>query len=266
MKKRTRIFLDIAIPVALYSFVILVSQLVVALVFTVVYFAAYAGADLESAGAGLEPFLLENSNLISLISTLLVMGVILIDARIKRVKVKDYTLIAKPIGARNTAMAMITGVAFSSWISAMLVLLPIPDSLMSKYTEVSSFISSVTPLDFISVCLAAPLVEEMVFRGIVYKHLRICMPEYPAIILQAVLFAVLHEGSIIWMAYALIAGLLFGYINMLTGSIRTSVWAHIMFNTLSFLPLGNNVFAGIALVSPVLLIVAVRDIYKQSVK
>ena len=40
MKRSTRVFLDIAIPVALYSLIILVSQLAVVLVFTVVYYAA----------------------------------------------------------------------------------------------------------------------------------------------------------------------------------------------------------------------------------
>ena len=266
MKKRTRIFLDIAIPVALYAFIILVSQLAVVFVFSIIYYAAYAGVDTDTAKAGLEQFLTDRSTIISLVSELICLGVILVDARIKRVKVKDYTLLAKPAGARNLTMAAIAGFSFAVWSAIVVSLLPIPDSVMSKYADAMSTISHVTPLDFVMVCLLGPLVEEMIFRGIIYKHLRICMPEYPAIILQAVIFAVLHEGSIVWVAYALVGGLLMGYIAMLTGSIRASIATHVAFNLVSFLPMGNTLYLVIAAVSPVLLILSVRDIYKQSVK
>ena len=266
MKRSTRVFLDIAIPVALYSLIILVSQLAVVLVFTVVYYAAYAGAAADSAISGLDQFLADRNGLISCISTLLVVAVIFADTRIKRVKVKDYTLFSKPIGARNIIMSAIAGISFSVWIGTMLSMLPIPDKLMDKYAEVSSAMGDTTPVFIVTAILLAPLVEEMVFRGIIYKHLRICMPEYPAIILQAVIFAVLHEGSIVWMVYALVGGLLMGYIAMLTGSIRASIATHVAFNLVSFLPMGNTLYLVIAAVSPVLLILSVRDIYKQSVK
>jgi membrane protease YdiL (CAAX protease family) len=266
MKKRNRIFLDIAIPVVLYSFIILIVQLGVGMVFGIVYYAAHAGTAADVAAAGLEQFITDRSMLISLIGNLLIIGVVLIDTRIRRVKPLDYTLLAKPVGVRNIVMAIITGISFSVWLSLMLTMLPIPESLMSEYNDLSSAIGHSSVLDFVSVCLLGPLVEEMLFRGIVYKHLRICMPEYPAIILQAVVFAVLHGGSIIWVAYALVGGLLFGYIAMLTGSVRTSLAAHVAFNALSFLPLGDKFFGALAVLSPVLLIFAVRDIYKQAVK
>lgn len=266
MKKRTRIFLDIAVPVVLYSFIILVMQLAVGLVFTVVYYAAYVGTDVRTATSGLEEFLLDKTVLIAFISNLLIVGVVLADARIRKTKLFDYTLLRKPIGVRGSVCALLTGLSFSMWLSLMLTMLPIPQHLMDQYAEASALISNNTFLDIVSVCFLGPLVEEMLFRGIVYKHLRICMPEYPAIILQAVVFAVLHGGSIVWVAYALLGGLLFGYISMLTGSIRTSVIAHIMFNLVGYLPLGDDFFAFLAAASPLILIFAVRDIYKQSVK
>ncbi|MBQ2865916.1 MAG: CPBP family intramembrane metalloprotease [Clostridia bacterium] len=266
MKRRTRIFLDIAIPVVLYSVIILVMQLAVGLVFMVVYYAAFAGESLDAASSALEQFLLDRSVLTSLISNLLIIGVIAVDTRIRRVKVKDYTLLSKPIGVRTAVCSVLTGLSFSAWLSMMLAMLPIPDRLMEEYASASSLIGQTGLMEIVAVCLVGPLVEEMLFRGIVYKHLRICMPEYPAVILQAVVFAVLHGGSIVWVAYALVGGLLFGYLTMLTGSIRASLLAHIMFNLLGYLPIADRLFGFIAAVSPLLLIFAVRDIYKQSVK
>ena len=132
MKKRNRIFLDIAIPVVLYSFIILIVQLGVGMVFGIVYYAAHAGTAADAAAAGLEQFITDRSMLISLIGNLLIIGVVILDTRIRRVKLLDYTLFAKPVGARNIVMAIITGLSFSVWLSLMLTMLPIPESLMSE--------------------------------------------------------------------------------------------------------------------------------------
>ena len=266
MKKRGRIFVDIAIPVVLYSLIILVMQLVVGIVFMLVYYAAHTGVDPTAVAEGAEDLLIQKASLIALISNLLVVGVIVIDSRIRKVSLSSYTLLSKPIGGRGALMAVLAGLSFSMWVSLMLSLLPIPDSLMNRYNDASAFIGQNTFVDILSVCIVGPIVEELLFRGIVYKHLRICMSEYPAIILQAVIFAVLHGGSIVWVLYALVGGLLFGYIAMLSGSVRTTVIAHIMFNILGYLPLSDGVFSALAVASPVVLILSVRDIYKCSLK
>ena len=72
---------------------------------------------------------------------------------------------------------------------ALAVLLPVPPGGAAR---------------FFRVCLLAPLVEEGVFRGAVQRRAQ-PLGRGPAILLQAVLFALQH-GSAAAMAYALVSG------------------------------------------------------------
>ena len=65
---------------------------------------------------------------------------------------------------------------------------------------------------FVHRCAAAPIVEELVFRGIIQQLAR-PLGERQAVALQAVLFAVQHRGPA-GMAYALVCGLVLGVAGM----------------------------------------------------
>ena len=90
----------------------------------------------------------------------------------------------------------------------------------------------VRALSFVRHCIAAPVVEELVFRGIIQQLAR-PLGERQAVALQAVLFAVQHRGPA-GMAYALVCGLVLGTLRSRTGSVWPGMFLHTLNNLLVF--------------------------------
>lgn len=88
---------------------------------------------------------------------------------------------------------------------------------------------------YVTVCLFAPLVEEMVFRGAVLRSLLDGMKSrWGAIAVSALLFALVHMNPA-QMPYAFLAGLFLGWIYSRTRSIVLGVAFHWVNNTLVYL-------------------------------
>ena len=82
--------------------------------------------------------------------------------------------------------------------------------------------------------LLAPLVEEMLFRGVIYDAFCMLMPAGLAVLFQGILFGSVH-GSMIWMIYAAFMGCVLGYVRKHTKSVRPCVLMHMAFNGSSYL-------------------------------
>ncbi|MDR0325505.1 MAG: CPBP family intramembrane metalloprotease [Oscillospiraceae bacterium] len=86
----------------------------------------------------------------------------------------------------------------------------------------------------LSVCVAAPLAEELCFRGLAFNHLMRAFPFWKANVIQAAMFGIIHITPI-QVAYAFLFGLLLGWIYHRTGRFGAAVLAHIVFNFANFL-------------------------------
>ncbi|MGN1376197.1 MAG: lysostaphin resistance A-like protein, partial [Prevotella sp.] len=84
------------------------------------------------------------------------------------------------------------------------------------------------------ICLFAPLVEEIVFRGAI---LRALLERYSnrwiPILISALLFALVHMNPA-QMPHAFIVGILLGWLYCRTGSIIPGIIIHFVNNTVSF--------------------------------
>ena len=85
---------------------------------------------------------------------------------------------------------------------------------------------------FFFVGLLGPLVEELVFRGILLGGLRTTGRIFSAILLSALLFALAHM-NINQFSYTLCAGIFWGLLVEATGSIVPSLICHVMMNSVS---------------------------------
>lgn len=86
-------------------------------------------------------------------------------------------------------------------------------------------------LNIIRACVIAPIVEEVTIRGCIMQPLRKYSDSF-AIIMSACIFGFIH-GNLIQAPFALIAGMVLGYIAIKTESLWTSVIAHALNNLIS---------------------------------
>ena len=140
-------------------------------------------------------------------------------------------------------LARTFGLAFILVVSAMLF-----NFLYAHYVipgigmqeEMAKMLASIprTPVNiiagFFAFAIAAPLVEELLFRGFLQNTIARFVPVWAAILLSSFAFAMVHLQP-----YA-IPGLMslsiaFGYLYHRTGSLRTNIFLHILNNTAALL-------------------------------
>jgi membrane protease YdiL (CAAX protease family) len=120
------------------------------------------------------------------------------------------------------------------WLSSVS---PLVEGLMNDYIELSSmaFTSEGDYLWLIlGVGIAAPVVEELLFRGIIQGELRRAMPEWLAVVIQALAFAIFHMQPI-QSSYVFLPGLLLGAAYAWSRSLWVPIVMHIFFNLLGSL-------------------------------
>jgi membrane protease YdiL (CAAX protease family) len=98
--------------------------------------------------------------------------------------------------------------------------------------------------------IAAPICEELIFRGVTLYYAKKVLPFWAANILQALLFGVYHM-NLIQGIYAFIIGLFCGYIFHTGKSIYCSILYHMLFNIWGTM-LSNLFYSGDSLIIHVL--------------
>lgn len=140
----------------------------------------------------------------------------------------------------NGALKTVACVFFGSWVC---MLANIPANMVSDLEKFFGFSGKmpeaalnndiwVLVLYGISVTIIPPIVEELLFRGMVLQGLRKFGDTF-AIVVSAMLFGLYH-GNFVQMVFAFIAGLVMGLVVVRTGSIWTSIMIHCINNSIAF--------------------------------
>ena len=87
---------------------------------------------------------------------------------------------------------------------------------------------AIAVLVLIAVVLA-PIIEELIFRGCLYRFLKSQTAILPAQIISGILFSLMHANIFSFLPLALI-GVLLARVYEKTGSILVSIWFHAFFN------------------------------------
>lgn len=106
----------------------------------------------------------------------------------------------------------------------------IVDSMLSEPVEKLSFISTVFLFTF--TVISAPIVEEIVFRGILLRRISFKFGVRKGIILSSIVFAILHPG--LGHVFSFIAGVIFSLIYLKYNNILISTITHMCYNFLYF--------------------------------
>jgi len=92
------------------------------------------------------------------------------------------------------------------------------------------------PMIGFSVVIAAPVAEEIFFRGFLFAGLRRRMPFVAAGLLSGAVFSLAHFDPGLVLPFTLV-GLILAFTYERTGSLYTSMGVHFLFNAISFLAL-----------------------------
>lgn len=87
-------------------------------------------------------------------------------------------------------------------------------------------------ITFLSVVIIGPIIEEIIFRGIVLKLFVRKYSTINAIILSSIIFSICHLKPL-GMIYLFVYGLLFGYAYIKTNSLTMSILCHVLINFLA---------------------------------
>jgi membrane protease YdiL (CAAX protease family) len=110
-------------------------------------------------------------------------------------------------------------------------LVPMPDFFRNLFIEMSSHTG---PLSFVAIVLAAPVMEEILFRGIILEGFLKRYSPAKSIIVSSLLFGALHLNPWQFITGAIL-GSLAGWIYYRTGSLMMTIIIHVSNNLFVFL-------------------------------
>lgn len=136
----------------------------------------------------------------------------------------------KPFRAAHWPGILLGAAGLCLFINFGMELIPIPAEILEEYAESSAgLLEGPFVLLFLSNVIMAPVVEEILFRGLVYGRLKRAMPRGAAILLSSLLFALMH-GQILWICYTFLVGIILCLAAEKTDSILASIVIHMLFN------------------------------------
>jgi len=97
------------------------------------------------------------------------------------------------------------------------------------------------PVQLVCLGVIVPILEEMLFRGVIYRRMRINTTVMRAILNSALLFGLYH-GNMVQFLYGFVCGLLLAYLYEKYGSIWAPIMAHMCMNIVSCLLTEADVF------------------------
>lgn len=193
------------------------------------------GMTVEQADAAMLDIMFAHQTEILLISGFVVLLGLWLMAKLRKSTFGAFTGIARPTKTPVLVLALAAGVAMSFWATIAINMIPWPEAMVESYVESSASLTSQQPvIDFLAVVLMAPLVEELLFRGVIYDALCAFVPAGAAVVFQAMLFGSTH-GTLLWILYSTLIGCVLGYVRKRTNSLWPCILMHGAFNGSSYL-------------------------------
>lgn len=200
---------------------------------------AHREMDIAEAAQLAAERLLAGAPAVALLANVFVVAVLLLWFRLRHKPLGEAAGLRRCSGWTAAFCAF---AAIGLFVVVQLALMLLPAAWLTDYNDHMELLLSTGLIPALSIAVAGPLAEELMFRGVIQTRLERAMPVWAAVVLQAVLFGVTH-GTPVQMAYAFLMGLVFGLLRSRTGSILPGLAAHAAFNAMND-PLG--LFGGAA--------------------
>ncbi len=189
-----------------------------------------------SLAAYMSDFIASTATLAVILTNALTLAALWAVCVIRRRSVREEFCLAAPHDPSVFAYAIPFGIALN--VLLVFLLSRLPAQTLAGYEEASSLLGDGRISSIVCSLIAAPLLEEALFRGLVQGALSRVFAPWLRIAVQAALFAVFH-GQWLWMLYAALVGVLLGVLRERTGSLWPCIALHAAFNLASFLPISE---------------------------
>lgn len=186
--------------------------------------------DAEALTQGAMEFMNQNMNMILIVSgclTILILWVFFLSR--KKNLFAETGIRAFPV--KYVPVIAVLGIGMVAVVTFVMGMLP--EEMLEAYAEESQVITGadegITLMVVISNMIIAPVVEEMIFRGLILSRLKRAVPVVWAVLISALIFGLAH-GQIVWIAYAFVLGIVLGIVTVKTESVAAAIVLHVVFN------------------------------------
>ena len=168
---------------------------------------------------------------------------------------------------RDAVLAAAGAVTLGIAVNNIIAMTPLVQMSEGFQEANESFFAGTVVFELLGSCLVIPIAEELLFRGVVYKRLKLYFGVTPALLGSALIFGIMHV-NLVQFLYAAVIGLFLAFVLEKTGKLSMAVLGHIAANLaavlrtetgwldFSFYPTVNGILftvvmavAGIAVVS-----------------
>lgn len=232
-------------------------QIAVTMVFTFVITLANRGATVEY----IEKIAAAKTIEISIASNCITVLIFALIRKIRKGTLSEDASINK-MPPRFVLNTVIMGVAFSYAVNLVIGVLGMigafPESWFTIQEDAYSYTVTATPvMQFLGTVIMAPILEEILFRGLILGTLKKEMHPWIAITVSSVIFGVAH-GTPIGIIYATALGFLMGWLAVKFNSIIPSMIFHLAYNaTVSYV---ENISLVVMILSIPIIIFEIIDI------
>jgi len=177
----------------------------------------------------------EHLHIIMILSVLLTVLILFLSFHLRRKNPLAEMHIA-PVPVKTCILALLFGGALQVAVAMILSLIPLPQDLIESYSQNSEMLTGgPIALQIVNVVLLTPVLEELIFRGLVFTRLSRGMRTGWAIALSAVIFGWAH-GHIISFVYAGLLGVILVLLmRRHNNSVLAPIFCHMGFNGTSYL-------------------------------
>lgn len=204
------------------------------IMYTAIYFILQVIVQLDMLFAWGYSFAMENLTLTvivsSIISFLIYWGI---------VKLRKQKLVSacsfKKFDYRLIPVLMVLGFSLQYLFQGLILIFGLDKLFPEHEALIKVIFEGGSPLMVIlSVMIFAPFIEEVLFRGLIINELKEKMPFVLVIIIQALIFGVIH-GNWLQIAYASVLGIILGIVSTWSRSIWPTIILHMSMNGTPFL-------------------------------
>ncbi len=164
-----------------------------------------------------------------LLSNLAVLLIYWLACRSKRIKLSKYAGM-HGLNFINALASIAAGFVAHGLITVLLENLKPMTDVITQYEQQMEWMREGNVFLLLAVTLiVAPIVEEVVFRGVLISSLGKVITPIGALVVTSILFGVSH-GNLVQGMYSLILGLILGFIRIRSKNLWNSILMHITFN------------------------------------